>query len=334
MDANVRLILSKFIRDPVALNEFTSPVTLSRWKRSLTHESVNYINNYEEYEFLGDAGLSYAFSIYLREDLNITDHGVNNNLLTYYMSKKYQPKIARNIGLDKLIIIAPEVKIIDDFLEDIMESFFGVLEMLCRSKLKFEGRQPASVYIRNFFRWYFSTFEPVDLKKGEEINKSLFNDLYFLLSRDSPQTKYTAYYNPKTKAYSFNPQFITSLSYYNPDIAKEVRKVLTYKGGPDEKYYIDKVIDLLKEVEIDREWFTQEMEKIKFSKEIQGIAKANGLTRFILYPNDRKSYDLYAQKTDPITRKSISDLLHSFDTEDFNELKKESIEIIRKKYSS
>jgi hypothetical protein len=337
MDRQITDILSTFIKDESVVSMFINQKALPYWKKGFTHESINYNHNYEKYEFLGDAGVGYAFSIYLREDLGIIDHGINNNLLTYYMSKAYQPIIARKMGLDKLILISPEVKITDDIIEDIFESFFGVFEMLCRSLRSShpDTIKPASEYIRNFFRWYFKTHGEIDLKKGELVNKNFFNEYYFFLANESTQTKYSWYYNTKLKIFIVpNPQYLITLSNYNKELAKKVKVVFNMKGFEDENYYIDKVVSLLKSYEYDTEWLKFEQEKIKFDDDIKILAKLNGLTRFILQRNEKDSYDLLAQKTDPKSKKSITKILESFDTSDFNSLKESSVKIIRSKFSS
>lgn len=328
-------ILSTFIKNPDVVRLFVNKKTLPYWTKSLTHESVNYINNYEKLEFLGDGGLGYAFSIYLREDVGITDHGMSNNLLTHYMSKVYQPLIAKRMGIDKLLIISDNVKVSDDILEDIFESFFGVFEMLCR-KLQ-SGHpdivNPATVYIRDFFRWYFNSFGAIDLSKGELVSKNFFIEYYWFLSGDSPQTNYSWYYNSKIKGVHFNPTYLTSLANYDPSLAKAIKTIFMKKGYPDENQYIEEVVEEMKSRNYDSDWLKNEKANVTFEADIKDIAKKNGFTRFILYKNNKNSYDLLAQRTEPKTRKSITQIIKSFETEDLIKLKEDSIEIINKKFS-
>lgn len=322
----VKDILSNFITDKNIVDSFTSTKTIPYWEKALTHESINYIENYEKLEFIGDASVNYSFTFYLRKLMNITELEKRNNLLSYYMSKNYQPTIARKIGLDKMVICRPEIKITDDILEDIFEAFFGAFELISR---KYHSSKPtifklSHQYVVDFFIWYFGKIDSVDLNKSSLVNKNIFLIYYHDMSRESTQKKFQNYFNPKTGKYVFNPQFLTSFGYYNKDVEKELRKLLTQRDGINEDYYISGAVQIMNNYGYDLEWITYEREKTTFSKDFSELAKINGYSRFILLRNNKESYDLVAQKNDPVTKESITDILKSYNITDFIKLKQDA----------
>lgn len=351
MESKIKLILTNFIKDPRVVDLFVSPKTLKYWRRSFTHESVNYdtLENYEKLEFLGDAMMNYSFVLFLQEDLKITKSSECNNLKSYYMSKKYQPIMAKKLGLLDFIIINPKIKVTSDIEEDIMESFFGMINLLCNY---FKKDNPDIIksplhYGKQFFIWYFSTFDRVDPNKGHQASKTTFDQIYAFFSGVSPQKVKNIRYFPETKSFSFGQNFITVLGYYDKELAIKVRKILTSKGH-DENYYYREVISIMSSYGLDSDWLTQEKAFVKIANEsdnlkeifngkmvdrFTAIANKNGFTRFVLQRNDKDSYDLLAQGVDPKTKDSISVLLHSFEfTNDLLELKRQAFEIILKKY--
>lgn len=342
MEESIINILKSFVKDSYIL---VNAKTLPYWIKGLTHESVNIKDNYEKYEFLGDSTLGYAFGIYLRDVMKIKDLSVANNLLNYYMSKQYQPIIARKIGLDKLIIIHPSVKISDDIIEDVFESFFGIFTFLSRRIWQSSVASNSSVnlsqknilspveHLVNFFTWYFSEMVRIDISKGEPISKNFFNEFYYFFSGESTQTKNSWYYNPKAKSFFFNRTFTNTIGLYSKELETIIYKILTKKGYDNEETYLDASTETFKSMGFDLEWLRYERAKITFNDKYKNLAKENKYTRFILNRNNKNSYDLLAQTVDPKTRESISTLLYSFDDSlDFISLKEKAMRILDDKF--
>lgn len=330
MEEGVKKVLSIFIKDTEVVRLICNKNTLKYWKRAFTHESVNYIENYEREEFLGDAVVNYAFIRYLREKQNIQVVSKINTLKTFYMSKNYQPVMAKKIGLDYLLIISPEIKITDDIFEDIFESFFGVFDMIVR---KLHSKYPNKIkhpldYIIDFFDWYFTNVKPLDLSKGDLISKTFLNQLYSLFSDESTQTKFQWYFNEKTGRMVYNKDFLIGISNYSKSLEKEISKVVHSKYINEDEF-LENIVSKFKSLGYDLDWLETERKFIAFDKE---LAKENDYTRFILKRNAKMSYDLIAQKVDPLTRKSISECIHSFDTKNFNKLKIEAEEMLYLKF--
>lgn len=330
-EIQIKSILKSFVIDSSVIDLFVNKKTLPHWIKGLTHESINYKDNYEKYEFLGDSTLGYAFNLYLRDIENIKDLAIANNLLNHYMSKDYQPTIAKKIGLDKIIIIHPDVKISNDILEDIFESFFGIFTLICRKLWQTNPEKISSPvqYLVRFFQWYFSKIAPIDLSKGEPISKNFFNEFYYFFSGESTQTKNSWYYNSKAKSFFFNPEFVKTIGLYSKDLEMITLKILTRKGYDSEDRYLDEVSNAFKAQGFDLEWLKYEKAKITFNEPYKTLAKDNGYTRFILQRNNKNSYNLLAQKVNPKTRESISTTLHVFDDSiDFISLKEKAMKIL------
>lgn len=327
MELLIRDILGKFLSDKTQIEKLVSSKTLQIWRRALTHESINYLDNYERLEFLGDAAVNFAFIRYLREHLEIKDSDKVTGLLNYYMSKKFQPIMSQKLGLDMYLQIRSEIKVSADILEDIFEAFFGVFEMLY-SKLIGDPIPP----IINFFIWYFNTYGQIDMSKGDLIDNNFFNEYYQVFANASTETSYGWFYNIKTGAFNYDPKFLNTMKLYSEDLYIEVKKILSRKnmGGP--QYYVSGVSKALKKLGFDLEWLTYEKERIKFPN-LKDLANRHGYKRFILQRNTYDSYDLLAQSVDPKTKKSISETLEVFRNEDFNAVKDQATDILIRRFS-
>ena len=121
------------------LEELTDSEAMLIWKRAFTHESYNVEpdENYETTEWLGDQFVGSAFCKYLYSVLPknlITERNLTlfNN---YYMSKNFQPQLARKLGLSDFVRLGKAAPIFQKIEEDIFESFFGALVDIADNKL-------------------------------------------------------------------------------------------------------------------------------------------------------------------------------------------------------
>lgn len=332
MKEGITKILSNFIPTD-QIKYFVNSKNIDYWEKALTHDSVNYKYNYEKYEFLGDSFLGYSFSRYLSYDLKIDSPEILNNLLTYYMSKSYQPLIAENIGIISLGKFNPEVRIDQSMKEDIMESFFGIFSNISRflNKKNPDKFKDPLYYGQEFFKWYFSTIGKIDLNAGENI-KNNFTHYYFFFSGENNLKKISGYYNTKTKKYFFRPEFIEGIRNYSYTLALAISNSLKLIKNT-EMDHIKDVMKIFYNYGYDKEWFEREKERISFDENISDLAKRNDFTRFILRKNSIKGYDLLAQKQDPKTRDSITTIIKSYDnTLNFADLKNESVKILYDKF--
>lgn len=332
MKSKIADILSNFVPND-KVKYFINSNNINYWEKALTHDSINYKYNYEKYEFLGDSFIGYSFSKYLYFDLEIKSPEILNNLLTYYMSKAYQPKIAQNMGIVDLAIISPKVDITPSIKEDLFESFFGIFSNIGRQlhKKRPETFKEPLEYGRDFFKWYFSKFDKIDTSAGENI-KNNFIHYYFFFSKENPLKKISGYYNTKTKRYFSKPEFINGIKNYSPKLASEILSNLKMEKDTEMEHFKD-AMKIFRKHGFDKEWFEREKERINFDENVSELAKRNGFNRFILNKNSIKGYDLLAQKQDPLTRESISEVLMSFDGSDsFFDIKNESLKILYENY--
>jgi hypothetical protein len=333
MISEIRNILSNFIDDKSVVSAITGPKTEIYWTRAFTHYSVNATENYEKLEFLGDASVNYAFILYIRENLKITSRGTSNNLWAYYTSKYYLPIMCKNIGLDKLLKTTVPVE--NSMLEDIFEAFFGVIEILLRRLYLSNPKRVKKPidYIQNFMIWYFGPngLDSIDIRKGDIPYKNYFNNYYHLFSNESSQNKFRAGYDPKSQTFKIGPNFLKGVRLYSEDLYNDLKAILS-KKGESEQFYYSNAVEALKDNGFDLEWYERENMLTKFEdKDIKDALKSNGYTRAILVKNSRGSFDLLLQSVGQINRESISKLMFSFDTDDFNFIKEKSKELLRKK---
>lgn len=352
---HIKSILSKFITDETVISKIVSPKTISYWEKAVTHESFNYNynENYEKLEFLGDGLLNYSFKTYLHDYLGIKDRSIINNILNYYMSKKYQPTMCRKMGIDKLLRVFPGIKVEDYMLEDIFEGFFGVIEQLCGKLYSLDSsryKTPVD-YTIDFFIWYFNNIDTIDMKKGNIPVKNFFDLYYHFMSREATQKGYDYKYNPVTKSFGYNPQFMRSIKLYSENLYDEFLPVINKKGGTSEDFYLKNFYDILTNNGYDLDWLYEEKKKTEFKDDIDDILRDSigsseserkfrdilkengGYTRAMLLRNEKQSYDLALQSVHPKTKDSITDIIKRFDNENFNDVKEESIKILMEKFN-
>lgn len=146
-------ILRPIIRDNSKRKEYTSPKAMKVWKSAFTHPGFDKRqgSNYEELEFIGDRALKYAFNKYTMSRFPEYDKEELSNMETSYMSKEYQPKFGKELGLDKYTrILRKDVQ--DKVLEDLYESFIGALDVVSDNIQAGLG----IVNVRNFVTWFFN----------------------------------------------------------------------------------------------------------------------------------------------------------------------------------
>lgn len=332
MEQRISELLSNFIPHK-NVKYIVNSKNIKYWKRAFTHDSVNYKKNYEKYEFLGDSIVGYAFNKFLYYEKGIKTAALLNNLLNFYMSKDYQPKIAEKINIVDLGIYNPSIKIDASVYEDIFEAFFGVFGNICRklNKSNPEKFKDPIDYTVDFFKWYFDKHEKLNITSGIPI-KGIFLNFYDFFSGVSPLKTRDVYFNKKTKKFIFNPKYLEGIKNYSNELSVEISKVIK-KSRETELEYIKEVMDIFYEYGYDSEWFANEKDKLSFDFNIKEIANKHGYLRFILERNNKNSYNLISQKVHPITRNSISTIIKEYDNIPFNELKKDAINVIYDNFS-
>ena len=100
-------------------------------KKSITHKSHNSLNNYEKFEFLGDRILGFVISKKLIELYPDEKEGILDKKLASLVNKNKCLEVAKNIGLEKFILIGNkstksiiENKIIADSIEALIGAIY------------------------------------------------------------------------------------------------------------------------------------------------------------------------------------------------------------------
>lgn len=114
------------------LNKFKIiPKNYSKYIQALTHSSYSHENNlnynYERFEFIGDAAISWIISNFLfsNKTLNEGDMSIKKAKL---VSGATLTQAAKKINIDELILVGKGLeKISDKILENVFEAFIGVV---------------------------------------------------------------------------------------------------------------------------------------------------------------------------------------------------------------
>lgn len=139
------------------LNDMLEPQYMPAWNRAFTHATAS-PNNYEYDEARGDRYYTAAFVRYITQALpDISNPGLVNDLIAYYLSGDYQAMIAERRGFQKYIVIASDLnQVTPKIIEDVFEAFAGVIsdlgDKLGPASLGYEaGPNILKNYVTNIF---------------------------------------------------------------------------------------------------------------------------------------------------------------------------------------
>ena len=159
-------------------------------KKAITHKSYDSLNNYEKLEFLGDRVLGLVISKKLIELYPDQKEGVLDKRLASLVNKNRCLEIAKNIGLEKFILIgnkSNKSKIENKILSDCIEALIGAIYYD-------KGFEASEKFILNMWRSFISSSDVsiVDSKtKLQEYSLKKFKSLpiYKLVSSSGPKHK-------------------------------------------------------------------------------------------------------------------------------------------------
>lgn len=129
--------MEKIVPNPIERLVFFGPNEMKIWYLAFTHESVDWYQNYERLEFLGDSVLSAELASIMYELFPEYTEGQLSQLDKAFTNKKKLAEISSREGLNRLIRLPKEVpaqyaKSID-IKEDVVESFVGALYKIADS---------------------------------------------------------------------------------------------------------------------------------------------------------------------------------------------------------
>lgn len=117
----------------VALVELLKEASIIEWMKAFTHSSIDIKGNYELYETLGDKVWNTSLTDFLFDRFqDQLSSKTLTQLIAKYGAKPYQASLSRRLGFEKFIIVAGDIQTIH-ILEDVLESFIGVLFKLCQN---------------------------------------------------------------------------------------------------------------------------------------------------------------------------------------------------------
>ena len=103
---------------------------LNYLRKSITHKSYDTLNNYEKLEFLGDRILGFVISKKLIELYPDEKEGILDKKLASLVNKNLCLKVARNIGLEKYILVGnknTKTVVEDKIIADAIEALIGAI---------------------------------------------------------------------------------------------------------------------------------------------------------------------------------------------------------------
>ena len=165
---------------------------LNYLKKSLTHKSYNSQNNYEKMEFLGDRILGFVISKKLIELYPKEKEGTLDKKLASLVNKNKCLEIAKNIELEKFILVGnknSKAKVENKIIADSIEALIGAIYYD-------KGFEVVEKFILNMWRSFIKLSEEtiIDSKtKLQEYSLKKFKKLpvYKLLINSGPRHKPT-----------------------------------------------------------------------------------------------------------------------------------------------
>ena len=159
-------------------------------KKAITHKSYDSLNNYEKLEFLGDRVLGLVISKKLIELYPDQKEGVLDKRLASLVNKNRCLDVAKNIGLEKFILIgnkSKKSKIENKIISDCIEALIGAIYYD-------KGFEASEKFILNMWKSFINSSEVsiVDSKtKLQEYSLKKFKSLpiYKLVSSSGPKHK-------------------------------------------------------------------------------------------------------------------------------------------------
>ena len=159
-------------------------------KKAITHKSYDSLNNYEKLEFLGDRVLGLVISKKIIELYPDQKEGVLDKRLASLVNKNRCLEIAKNIGLEKFILIgnkSNKSKIENKILSDCIEALIGAIYYD-------KGFEASEKFILNMWKSFINSSDVsiVDSKtKLQEYSLKKFKSLpiYKLVSSSGPKHK-------------------------------------------------------------------------------------------------------------------------------------------------
>jgi len=286
-------MLPRCVSSEDALNKLTNNEAMDIWEIAFTHESFNPTigANYQVNELYGDAVLEYAFLKFIIGSYPGFTESQLSELKTHYLSKTYQSKLSKSLGLGKFVRTRFPLSI--HVYEDVLESFFGALEKIPDQQIKF------GVGAGLCFNMVISLYKDIEIKK-EEISASTKTRIKERLERlglinpklgqnvheashfdeTTRKTKFTIRLPPKAKEVfkQYGIELQTFIIGQGSDYTKKGASTIAYRNA----------IDFLDSLGITEEFLAEltrrrEMESPELKSYVEGIQERLKLENFTTF---------------------------------------------------
>jgi dsRNA-specific ribonuclease len=158
---------------------------IEEFKQAFVDSSIDPVNNYEVFEFVGDSILGFAITDYINKNSKIKTVKWMSKLRLYLVSRKIFAHFSRELQLEKYIVVSDEKrqamshteKERDKFYTDILESLVFVLADCIEKETGLKGPKYTVVY--NFISTFLDKLDINSLTEDDIFDaKSILNDFY------------------------------------------------------------------------------------------------------------------------------------------------------------
>jgi len=157
----------------------TNDTIKNNWIPSFTHFTANPNpgKNYESVETIGDKTLGYCFRFYLKEREPMITEARLTNLDKEYFSTKFQSKVGKAMKLTDWTIICGINPERSNISEDLMEAFFGTIDLLLYKLCGTMGHGALVTY--NFMKLVFDEIDFLEEEKKDTLDDKTYVSQFF-----------------------------------------------------------------------------------------------------------------------------------------------------------
>lgn len=249
----LRTLLLRVTTNSDYIEKMVSVEAMKTWVPCFTSESYNpnVGYNYEELEMVGDHAMEYNFIMYLYLNYPGINRGELSELKSHYISKPYQAKVSLELGLNDWVR-SRGIEVNTHVFEDLLESFFGGLNIVGNNVFKFGAGTGLCYSMIN------SIFENVEIDfayadgKPKTIIKETFEQLHWGVAienvMDGPDG------NSVVMTVSLTPEAVASLA----TIGVQIDPLLASEPGTTKKVASDNAyavaLKRLRQIGITKQW--------------------------------------------------------------------------------
>ena len=157
----------------------TNETIKNNWIPCFTHFTANPNpgRNYESVETIGDKTLGYCFRFYLKEREPMITEARLTNLDKEYFSTKFQSKVGKAMKLTDWVIVSGIPQDRSDVSEDLMEAFFGTIDLLLFKLCGTMGHGALVTY--NFMKLVFDEIDFLEEEKRDSLDDKTYVGQFF-----------------------------------------------------------------------------------------------------------------------------------------------------------